>query len=209
MRQYLVLFTAVLFSMGAKAQMANSLSLNGYGGYTFRDKVDFDIAYAYANAAFQYGGGLEYFIQRTNSVEIKYLRMDTHLPLYLANNTHVNSGNDKGSVQYILADFTEYFGSSSSKAVPYGGLGLGAGIVSIKDGNSTTKFAWDAKLGVKIKTASALSINLQAYMQSIISTFGSDYWVYPGGAVVAVPDYATLFQFGLGAVLSYNFSKHQ
>ena len=209
MKPLLILSAVILFSIGVKAQQSNSVSLNLYGGYTFGDKVNFDLSYANVDAAFQYGGGLEYFLQRTKSVELKYLRMDTHLPYYLANETHVNIDKDKGAVQYVLLDFNSYFGNSTAKAIPYAGAGLGAGIISINDGNTATKFAWDAKLGVKLKTASSLSINLQAYIQSVISAFGSDYWIYPGGAVAAVPDYATLFQFGLGAVVCFNFSKHK
>ncbi len=207
MKKILILLAIVFFSVAGKAQKAGSLTLNLYGGYTFRDKVNVDVSYANVDAGFQYGGGLEYFLQSTSSIEVKYLRMDTRIPYYLANGTHVNINKDKGAVQYILAGYTGYFGNSSSRAVPYAGLGMGAGIISIKDGNSATKFAWDAKLGVKIKTESLVSINLQAYFQSITSAVGSDYWVYPGGALVAVPGYVSLFQFGLGAVVSLNFGK--
>ncbi len=209
MKKSVIFSIVILFSIVVNAQQSNSVSLNAYGGYTFGDKVNFDASYANVDAAFQYGGGLEYFLARNKSIELKYLRMDTHLPYYLANGTQLNKDTSKGVVQYVLADFTEYFGNSTAKAVPYAGAGLGVGIVSIKEGNTATKFAWNAKLGVKLKTPSAVSVNLQAYIQSIVSAVGNDYWVYPGGAVVAVPDYATIFQFGLGAVISFNFAAHK
>jgi opacity protein-like surface antigen len=209
MKKHLILLAAVFCALAVNAQTPKTFSLNAYGGYTFKDKVNFDASYAYVDEAFEYGGGLEYFYQRNQSIEVKYLRMDTHIPYYLANGVQVNKDTSKGAVQYVLADFNGYFGSSSTaKAVPYAGAGLGVGIISIKDGNTATKFAWDAKLGVKLKTASSVSINLQAYIQSIISAVGNDYWVYPGGAVVAVADYATLFQFGLGAAICFNLKKH-
>jgi len=207
MRRFFVMFSLFFFSIGLKAQQTNSLALNLYGAYAFKDKVNFDHFYGYVDEAVQYGGGLEYFPQRTKSIELRYLRMDTHFPLYGPTNTHLNSGNDKGSINYILIGGNNYFGTGESKAMPYFGAGVGVGILSIKDGNSSTKFSWDAKLGVKIKTASAVSINLQAYVNYIISAVGNDFYYYYPGAVVAVPDYASIFQFGLGGALCFNFKK--
>ena len=208
MKRFILLFAVFLFSIILKAQQTNSLLLNLYGGYAFKDKVDFDGFYGYVDEAFEYGGGLEYFPQTNKSIELRYLRMDTHFPLYGPADTHLNSGHDKGSVNYILIGGTNYFstGSADAKAMPYFGAGVGVGILSIKDGNSSTKFAWDAKLGIKQKTASAVSINVHAYVQFVISAVGSDYYSYPGYAV-AVPDYASLFQFGLGGALCFNFKK--
>ena len=193
---------------GAKAQHAGSVSLNVYGGYAFQDRVNLDNLRGYVNGAFEYGGGLEYFLQRKTSVELSYQRQDTHLPLYGADGEHLNSGRDKGSVNFILIAGTDYFENNSQpNTVPYAGAGVGLGVVSIKDGNTATKFAWNARLGVKIKTSSVVSLNLQAYIQSIISPVGNDFYLTAGGTVIAVTDYASLFQFGLGAVLSFNFKS--
>ena len=93
-----------------------------------------------------------------------------------------------------------------AKARPYGGLGLGVGVIGVNE-STATKFAWDARLGVKIKTASVVSLKLQAYMQSIISPFGTDVWVGAGGYACAVPDYATLWQFGFTGVVCFDFKR--
>jgi uncharacterized membrane protein len=71
---------------------------------------------------------------------------------------------------------------------------------------SATKFAWNIKTGVKINTGKAVSFKLNAYLQSVVSTFGTDYWNTWYG-VVAVPDYATLLQFGLGGAICLDFPK--
>jgi len=207
MQRFILLITVFFFAIGLKAQQSNSVSLNLYGGYTFKDKVPYDGFSGYVKEAFQYGAGLEFFLQRTKSLELKYLRMDTDFPLYGPAGALLNPGKEKGSVNYILIGGNNYFGSSPSKAMPYGGIGLGIGIVDSKEGGSATKFAWDARLGVKINTSSSISFKLQAYIQSIIAAIGSDYYIYPGGGYIAIPDYATLFQFGLGGLVCFNFRK--
>jgi hypothetical protein len=73
--------------------------------------------------------------------------------------------------------------------------------------NSATKFAWDAQVGIKIPTKSVASFKLRAYIQSVTSTFGTDYWYYPGWGSYAVPDYVTMFQIGLGGTVTFDFNK--
>lgn len=218
MKKYYFLAAIFFFSMAASAQNAHSFLLNLYGGYTFSDKVDFDSSYARVEDGFEYGVGLEYFIMNNASIELKYNRLDTRMPLYtkvpLTNGaniipagTQINAGDDKGAINYILADYTYYFGSSSQKALPFLGAGAGVAILETPKSGSGTYFAWEVKAGVKVKTSSPLSINLNAYLQSMSAAVGYDYyWDYYWGAV-AVTDYASTFQFGLGAVISYDFSK--
>ncbi|WP_433835740.1 outer membrane beta-barrel protein [Flavobacterium anhuiense] len=213
---YWILAIFLLTAGAANAQTANSFLLNLYGGYTFSDRVDFDSSYGKVEDGFEYGLGLEYFIMDNASIELKYNRLDTHMPLYtkgyiadgnIPPGTQVNAGDDKGAINYILADYTYYFGSSSQKALPFLGAGLGVAILESPKSGSGTYFAWEIKGGVKVKTNSPLSINLHAYLQSMSAAVGYDYyWDYYWGPV-AVTDYASTFQFGLGASLSYDFSK--
>jgi hypothetical protein len=206
MKKLLLITSIVLCVLALRAQ-PGTISLNLDAGYTFGSKVNFDAAYTDVQAAFRYGGGIEYFADFNKSITLKYHRMDTHFPLYLQNGTQLNSDKDnKGSVNYILLGGNTYFGDMDAKAQPYGGLGLGVGVIGVND-NTATKFAWDARLGVKIKTASVVSLKLEAYMQSIISTFGSDVWIGYGGYAYAVPDYATLWQFGFTGILCFDFKR--
>jgi hypothetical protein len=98
MRRFFVPCILFFFSIALKAQQTNSLALNLYGGYAFKDKVNFDQFYGYVDEAAQYGGGLEYFPQRTKSIELRYLRID-HFPHGPAIHVLVD---DKGSINYIL-----------------------------------------------------------------------------------------------------------
>ncbi|WP_125721808.1 outer membrane beta-barrel protein [Flavobacterium ustbae] len=215
MKKYLLLFVVFSFSLTLSAQSAQSFLLNLYGGYTFSDKVDFDNSYARVEDGFGYGVGLEYFIMDNASVELKYNRLDTRMPLYtkvltrdgVPAGTQLNAGDDKGAINYILADYTYYFGSSSQKALPFLGAGAGVAILESPRNGNGTYFAWEVKAGVKVKTNSPVSINLHAYLQSMSAAVGYDYyWDYYWGPV-GVTDYASTFQFGLGAAISYDFSK--
>lgn len=216
MKKYHLLLVVFLFTLTMSAQGQGSFLLNLYGGYTFSDKVEFDSSYARVEDGFEYGAGFEYFIMDNASIELKYNRLDTHMPLYtkvpipgygIPAGGQVNAGDDKGAMNYILADYTYYFGASSQKALPYLGAGAGVAILESPKSGSGTYFAWEIKAGVKVKTDSAFSVNFNAYLQSMSAAVGYDYyWDYYWGPV-AVTDYASTFQFGLGAVLSYDFKK--
>ncbi|MNF87923.1 hypothetical protein D3C84_704020 [compost metagenome] len=217
MKKYHLLFAVFFFSLAMSAQSSGAFLLNLYGGYTFSDEIDFDSSYARVEDGFEYGIGLEYFFIDNQSIELKYNRFDTSMPLYtkipLSGNgsfpagSQVNAGDDDGAINYILADYTYYFGSSASKALPFLGAGAGIAILETPQSGSGTYFAWEIKAGVKVKTNSPLSINFHAYLQSMSAAVGYDYyWDYYWGPI-AVNDYASTFQFGLGASLSYDFSK--
>lgn len=204
--KHILLIFALLLAVTVKAQEEGSLSLNLYGGYTFSDKVEYNNSYGYVEDGFEYGAGLEYFLPNSNSVELKYQRLDTKLPLYGPNRVQVNAGDDKGAINYVLLDYAHYFGGNTQKALPYLGAGAGIAILETPQSGSGTYFAWEVKGGVKIKTSSAVSINLNAYLQSMAAAVGNSYyWTYIG--VVGVTDYVSTYQFGLGAVLSFNFKN--
>ena len=188
-----------------RAQDPGTVSLNLDAGYNFNATVNFDASYAKPQAGFQWGGGFEYATNWGQSIEIKYLRNSTTFPLYVGG-VQTNKGADSGSLNYILLGWNHYLmNNPESKVIPYGGLGLGLNILDIND-HTGTKFAWDAKLGVKIKTSSDVSLKLQAYLQHTLSAVGTDYW-YGWGGYYPVTDYAALWQFGIGAVLCYDFKR--
>jgi opacity protein-like surface antigen len=201
MKNYKLILIAFLFSAGMMAQDRGSIVLDVYGSYTFSNRVNFDGGHVTIGDGFMYGAGLEFFPQKSSSVEIKYLRIDTSMPLYIGNTKA--PGNDNGAINYILIGGNHYF-DSGSNAVPYLGGGIGMGIVETPNQGNDTNFAWEIKGGVKIKTKSIVSVSLQASLQSMIAAAGTDtYWGYWGP--VAVQDYAYSYQFGLGAVIGFNF----
>lgn len=204
MKKYSFLFALFLIGLTVKGQEAHTIALNLHGGYAFSDKVEYKLAYGYVEESFQYGAGLEYFFADNNSAEIKYIRQDTHLPLYIADGTQLNAGDDKGAINYIFLDGTHYFDTGSKTVYPYLGGGAGVGIVETPQSGTETKFAWNIKTGIKIKTGSTVDVNLNAYLQSVTSAVGNSYyWTYYG--LVGVTDYVSTYQFGLGATIGFNF----
>ena len=217
MKNYFALMVVLLLSVGVKAQDRGSVLLNVYGGYNFSDRVDlYSPSYVEFGDGFQWGGGLEYFIQPTSSIGINYYRMDTSMEAYgrplgsgVGPIVQLNAGDDSGALNYVLVDYTYYFNTGGSTLTPYFGAGLGVGILESPSQGSETNFAWDLKLGAKIKTGGPVSINLQAYLQSMSEPIGSStYWNTWYGPI-SYTDYAVLYQFGLGAVISYDFKANK
>jgi hypothetical protein len=202
MKHLKILLIALLFSTMAMAQDSGSFSLNLYGGYNFEDKIEYNNSYAQIGDGFQYGAGFEYFVDGDNSVELKYLRIDTDMPIY-ALGVQLNKGDDKGAFNYILVEGTHYF-VTGPKFHPFLGGGLGLGISEVPQNGSDTHFAWDIRGGVKIKTSSTVSVNLHAYLQSMSAAVGNSYY-YTYYGVVGVTDYVATYEFGLGAVLCFKF----
>lgn len=207
MKKSVALFAILLFSFVVKAQDRGSILLKAYGGYTFSDKVEFDRGYIDVGEGFQWGGGLEFFVQSSSSIEVKYVTMSTSFSANAYPNfgEAVQNHEDDGSIGYLLADFTHYF-DTGGKVTPYLGGGLGWGFVSVPNSNADG-FAWDLKVGAKIKTGSAFSVNLEAYLQSMSEAVGTDYYYY-WGYYYPITDYAATLQFGLGLVLCYDFKSN-
>ena len=203
MKNYSLILIAFLFSVGMMAQDRGSVVLNGYASYTFSNNVNFDYGHLKIGDGITYGGGFEFFPQKSSSVELKYLRLDTSMDIDVPNGvTGYDDKNGNGAFNYILIGGNHYF-DSGSNAVPYLGGGIGMAITEGPYGGSDTNFAWELKGGVKIKTNSSVSVSLQANLISTIAAAGTDtYWGYWGP--FAVQDYAYSYQFGLGAVIGFN-----
>jgi hypothetical protein len=202
----LLLFSAIVLCAVALRAQPGTISLNLDAGYNFASTVNLDGGTIKPQGALQYGGGLEFFPNWDQSIEIKYLRSDPTVNVNYFVSSVGKNYSTTGSQNYILLGWNKYFGMNpEAKAIPYGGLGLGMNILG--NGNSTaTKFCWDAKLGVKIKTKSAVSLKLQAYLEHSLSAVGTDIW-YGWYGAYPVTTYAALWQFGLGGVLCFDFKK--
>ena len=206
MKKSLIIILILFSGIYVNAQSTGAIRLNAYGSYNFNERVPLDAFYTDVQGGFQWGAGLEYFVRRNKSLELKYLRMDTKTPLYTPGGEQVNKGNDDAAFNYIILGGNNYFGGNG-KITPFAGAGLGVGWAEGNTNSSSAKFVWDAKLGVHIATESAVSFKVQAYVQSMISAFGTDFWYYPGWGTYAVADYARVFQFGLGGAVCFDFKK--
>jgi hypothetical protein len=201
MKNLKVVAFAFLFSTAMMAQDRGSVVLDVIGSYTFSDKVNFDYGSIKLGDGFMYGAGFQFFPQKNSSFEVKYLRINNTMTVDVVGTQDDYSGS--GAVSYVLFGGNRYF-DKGTNVVPFVGGSIGMGMVKTPTGFEDRNFAWEIKGGVKIKTASIVSVSLQASLQSMIAEAGTDaYWGYWGP--VAVVDYAYSYQFGLGAVIGFNF----
>lgn len=207
MKHFSIVLLLIIASTIITFAQTGTFSFNATGGYTFKDRVKFDSAYTDVSEGFMYGGSLEYFPNIKSSLELSYQRVGVDFPLYKTNGDKISSGDVSGSVTYILAGANAYFFKTyDARFRPFIGGGIGVGILN-GGGESVTKFAWNIKTGVKIKTSTAISFKLNAYLNTVVSTFGTEFWDTWNYGVVEVPNYVHLLQFGLGGAVCYDFPK--
>lgn len=201
----LLLITGIFFcALGVKAQNQGDIGLNLYGSYTFDDNISDNLYNVEFKGAFQYGLGAEFYIRPTKSIELKYLRMDSDVTFTQYIPSDFRTGN--ASINYILVGGNNYFPTSNPSVKPFLGLDLGVGWINADTG-SHTGFAWDFKAGVKIKASDAVAVKLQGYFQTIWASYGGDSVWYPGWGTVYYPANSSIYQFGLGAAIEFDF-KH-
>jgi opacity protein-like surface antigen len=200
----LLITSAVLFI--AATGFSQHLSLNLYGGYTFRDRINFGNAYAFINAGGIFGGSLEGVNAQGTGVELQYQYQRTNIPLYsYPQNVQLNT-NTTATISYLLLNFEQYL-MNNPKIQPYGGIGLGAAFVTAS--SNSTKFAWDLKAGVKIKAGNSVGVKIGAQLlgsaQATGTAFYSPGFGYPPYAYTT---YATVLQFGFTGGLVFDFGGH-
>lgn len=204
MKKIIALLVVLFGASSLQAQEQGSVTIFVNAGYTLEETVPYDFGDLKLKDGLQWGGGLEYFLSKYNSVELKYNRMDTDYTFTGYFDGGDRYGTGSGSVQTYLIGYNNYFyKEGNSKAVPFIGGSLGLGIADAPDISAETGFAWDIRVGVKMKGSGPVSLKLQAYLQSMLTTAGYDYWNYYG-YTYAVPSYSRILQFGFGAVIGFN-----
>jgi hypothetical protein len=196
-----IVLSVVLFFMLATG-FAQHLSINAFGGYTFRDRINFSNAYTYINAGGMWGASIEGVNAQGTGLEIVYQYQSTNTPttIYIPSQT-INSST---VISYLLLNFEQYY-MANPKIQPYGGLGLGAAFYKSDYQNSTseTKFAWDIKAGVKFKMSSSFGIKIGAQLLSSSQATGNAFYY---GYVYTT--YATILQFSFTGGLVFDFGGH-
>ncbi|MGG7034319.1 MAG: hypothetical protein ACI7YS_03885 [Flavobacterium sp.] len=192
--------------------------VNLYAAYTFDDS--FDSYYDYGNyysgtikGGLQYGGGLEFKVTPRNSVELLYLRQDTHAPTYYYGGGLFDKSADFNmDMNYIMIGGLNSFQKPGSKVEGFGGFMLGVGIVNIENptnhnSDSLTKFAWGLKAGATIWATEKVGLKLQGQLLSIAQSVGGGMYFGTGGAGAGVSTYSSIYQFTLGGGLVFELGK--
>jgi opacity protein-like surface antigen len=203
------LVTSVILFIAA-AGYSQHLSVNAFGGYVFRDKINFGNAYSYINAGGFWGASVEGVNAQGTGLELLYQYQSTSIPTYTSPGNSQLAGNSSSVISYLLLNFEQYL-LNNPKIQPYGGLGLGAAFYKgdYAGTTSATKFAWDLKAGVKFKASSAVGIKIGAQLlgsaQATGTAFYSPGYGYPPYAYTT---YATILQFGFTGGLVFDFGGH-
>ncbi len=195
----LLLSLAIVFI--AVAGYSQHLSVNAFGGYTFRDRIDFGNAYSYINAGGIWGVSVEGVNARGSGIELLYQYQSTNIPSYKYPSGNPLNSETGAVVSYLLLNFEQYY-LANPKIEPYGGIGLGAAFYKgdSPGSTSTTKFAWDLKAGVKFKASNAVGIKIGAQLLGSAQATGTAF--YYGYAYTT---YATILQFGFTGGLVFDF----
>lgn len=193
------LITSVILFIAA-AGYSQHLSLNLYGGYTFRDRLNFGNAYAYINAGGVWGASVEGVNQQGTGLELQYQYQRTNVPAYSYPGNNQLNNNTTATISYLMLNFEQYY-MNNPKIQPYGAIGLGAAFFT--GSSSSTKFAWDIKAGVKFKASDAVGIKIGAQLLGSAQATGTAwYYGYP------YTTYATILQFSFIGGLVFDFGGH-
>jgi hypothetical protein len=192
----------------AKAQ---NIRFNAYTEYIFNDNIDsyYDPTSYYRgtiNDGFQWGGSLEFMVDATKGIELKYLRRDAIAPLEYYNNGIKYKNFDLG-MNYILLGGSNYF-KTGGMVEPYAGAAAGVAIINIQNPDATgddnkTKFAWSVKLGTNIWFSDKVGLKLQADLLSAVQSAGGSFYFGSGGSGAGVSAYSTMYQWGVGGGLTF------
>jgi len=202
------LITSVILFI-AVAGYSQHLSVNAYGGYTFRDKINFGNSYAYINDGGMWGVSVEGVNAQGMGLELLYQYQSTAIPVYSYPQGVKLADNSSTVISYLLLNFEQYL-MNNPKIQPYGGLGLGAAFYQgSSDGTTSgTKFAWDVKAGVKFKASDAVGIKIGAQLMGSAQATGTAFYVPPNGVIYPYTTYATILQFGFTGGLVFDFGGH-
>jgi len=203
------LITSVILFIAA-AGYSQHLSVNAYGGYTFDDKINFSNAQALIKGGGMWGASIEGVNAQGSGLELLYQYQSTSVPVTLYNSNNQNSHNNSTVISYLLLNFEQYM-MNNPKIQPYGGIGLGASFYKGTEATSSaTKFAWDLKIGVKLKATESLGFKIGAQLLGSSQATGTafyypPYWGYPPYAYTT---YATILQFGFTGGVVFDFGGH-
>lgn len=207
----------IIFLAGINSlSTAQNIRFNGYAAYVFDDRVDsYYDPYNYYNGTikggFQWGGGLEFMVNPTKGVELKYLRRDAIAPMEYYKDGSVRNKDFEIAMNYILIGGSNYF-KTGGKVEPYAGAALGMNIITLKNAdpgtdNTSTKFAWGIKLGTNIWATEKVGLKLQADLLSVVQSAGGSFYFGTGGTGAGIAAYSTVYQWVLGGGLTFKLGK--
>jgi len=181
-----ILLSTLLCCMLGVSFAQTSFEIIPQAGYTFADKVNFYNSFGHINEGFNYGGSMQFNVNRHFGFEIMYNRMDVPAQIY---NFGAMPGDaplyqTNAGINYIMAGPITTFPLPGSPANLFFGVDLGAAIFTPNpvDFSSDVKFAYGFQFGTNIYLNPNVGIRLSGRLLGTAPTggyyFGS--WGYPG-----------------------------
>jgi len=203
MRKLFILLAPVLLA-GTSLLAQTSIELIPSGGYTFPDQVNFYDTYGRIEGVANWGGSLQFNVNRNFGIELMYNRMDAKSGLYrYSNTTQAPISQQQLGINYIMAGPVQSFGFPGSPVHLFFGGMLGAAIFSPSptDYSSNTKFAWGLQGGTNGSVSPRFGIRLKAQLLSPVDGAGGSFYFGNVGYGAGVSTYSSVYQFGFSAGL--------
>ena len=208
--------TLIVFLLCSVSAFAQQIKLNGYASYVFDDNVS---SYYSATSNFNgringgllWGAGLEFMLRHNESLELSYLRQDTHAPIYYYDLGQQFTDFSLAS-NFILLGGTQYFGKPAGKIDGFLGWMAGVDIVDVKNpdngySDSATKFAWGFKGGADYWLSPQVAIKFQVQLLSAVQSAGGGFYFGTGGSGTVVTTASTMLQFGIGGGIVFKLNS--
>ena len=193
----LLLITSCVFAYAQE----KTVTLLTFGGYTFKDKIDFSEGYGEIGDGFQWGAGFEVGLSDENAVELIYQRMD---PTTFVQGPFGERRYGEVGINYIMLGGTRY-APINEKIAGFATLDAGVGFLSPKETGyeSVTRFAWGLRLGLRMMTSEKVGIRIFGQLMSPVQGAGGGFYFGTGGTGAGVSTYSTIYQFNLGVSLTF------
>lgn len=199
-----ILLSAVTCCLYTISQAQTTIELIPQGGYTFADKVNFNTTFGRIDEGFNYGGSLQFNMNRHIGIEFMYNRMDVPAQVYNygAIPGDVPVYQTKAGINYVMVGPVTSFPLPNSPANLFFGADLGAAIFSPgpADFSSNVRFAYGFQFGTNIYLDPNFGIRLSGRLLGTAPSsayyFGT--WGDPGGYYGFNPGIVQFgFNFGL------------
>jgi hypothetical protein len=205
-----ILLSAIFCCVYGFSFAQTSLEVIPQGGYTFADKVNFYNTFGRIDEGFNYGGSLQFNMNRHIGIEFLYNRMDVPAQLYnygaLPGDVPLYQTN--AGINYIMAGPVTTFPLPNSPANLFFGADLGAAIFSPHpdDFSSNVRFAYGFQFGTNIYFNPYFGIRLSGRLLGTApsSSYYFGGWGDPYGYYSVNPG---LVQFGFNVGLIFGFGE--
>ncbi len=199
----LILLSGFLCAMIGTGFAQSSIEFIPMGGYTFGDKLQFNSTFGQVSSAFNYGGSIQFNINRHFGIEVMYNRMDVTGKLYNygAQPRDAPIYQTNAGINYIMAGPNASFPLNNSPVSLFVGASLGAAIFSPAplDFSSNAKFAYGVQAGANIYVTPQFGIRLSGRLLGTAPADGYYFgeWGEPGSGGGGFYNYNPgLVQFG-------------